>query len=124
MAQERRWAAIRLRAERKMGELLGPAENHGPATVTASQVLTRPTLNARRGSALARWPPSPRTSSMPYFEQADEPTPVQDYCGLAPYFFLALNASQRKTESLANSGRFLKPATSVDAVARCTFAVS
>lgn len=33
---EKRWGVVRLKAERKYGELLGPADNKGPATVTRS----------------------------------------------------------------------------------------
>lgn len=35
--REQRWGRVRLLGERRYGELLGPAENHGPATLTASK---------------------------------------------------------------------------------------
>ena len=44
---EKRWSIVRLKSERKYGELLGPAENHGPATVTAGNGSTGADRKAR-----------------------------------------------------------------------------
>lgn len=71
--QERRWAVIRLQAERKMGELLGPAENHGPATVTPGHGSTddsdrKANERARKIAAV------PQEDFEEYIETAEEPS--------------------------------------------------
>lgn len=69
---EREWATVRFRAERKMGELLGAAENHGPATVNASHGSTDAERQQRR---LARKLAAvPEDTFAKYLETAEEPT--------------------------------------------------
>lgn len=67
---EKRWGVVRLKAERKYGELLGPAENKGQATVTRSDSGAE-RMAASRARQVAEVPDEVFDG---YIEQADEPT--------------------------------------------------
>lgn len=70
--QEKRWGRVRLLGERRYGELLGPAENHGPATVTSGHGSTDSDRKEReRARKVAAVPDGVFAA---YVEQAKAPT--------------------------------------------------
>lgn len=71
--QERRWAGIRLQAERKMGELLGAAEvgGHRDAHVTGGHVEPEERKTHERARKVAA---IPADTFAAYLTTADEPT--------------------------------------------------
>jgi hypothetical protein len=72
--QERRWATIRLQTERKMGELLGPAEHGGDRKSSGSVPLEieQDEKDARKHARKVAAVPAEVFSE--YLEQAEEPT--------------------------------------------------
>lgn len=70
--REQRWGRVRLLAERRYGELLGPPENRGPATVTASHGSTDDERKARERARAVAAVPEPAFHG--YVETEPQPT--------------------------------------------------
>lgn len=72
--QERRWASIRLQAERKMGELLGPAEHGGDRRSESSSSLELEQAEKHARTFARKVAAIPEDAFTAYLETAEEPT--------------------------------------------------